>query len=100
VLKSLSCSDSSFRSDFDKMSEGNGGLLLFGGFEVDITQFDLSDHSSRVPSIKITNIVFIGLITLIVGLRIVTRALFVRKIFADDSKCELYDTNRGGLTTR
>jgi fumarate reductase subunit D len=62
-------------------------IVLFGGIEVDIGQFDLSDRSSRVSSVKIANIVFIVLVVLTVGLRIFARAKYVRHIFADDGTC-------------
>jgi hypothetical protein len=62
-------------------------VVLFGGFEVDISQFDLGDRSSRVSSVKIANIIFIILVVLIVSLRIFARVRYVRRIFADDGMC-------------
>ncbi|CAO2653938.1 Nn.00g106710.m01.CDS01 [Neocucurbitaria sp. VM-36] len=64
--------------------KGKANVLLFGGVEVDISQFDFDDHSSRVDSIKTTNILLIVLVMSIVSLRIFSRAVFVRNIFADD----------------
>ena len=52
--------------------------------QVDVSQFDFDDHSSRVDSIKTTNILLIVAVVSIVGLRIFARAVFVRNIFADD----------------
>jgi hypothetical protein len=62
-------------------------IVLFGGIEVDISQFDLGDRSSRVSSIKIANIIFIILVVLTVSLRIFARVKYVRRIFADDGTC-------------
>jgi hypothetical protein len=62
-------------------------VVLFGGFEVDISQFDLGDRSSRVSSVKIANIIFIILVVLTVSLRIFARVRYVRRIFADDGMC-------------
>ena len=53
--------------------------------QVDTSQFNFDDHSSRVSSIRTTNIVLIVLVVSIVGLRLLARAVFVRKVFADDS---------------
>jgi hypothetical protein len=62
-------------------------IVLFGGFEVDISQFDLGDRSSRVSSVQIANIIFIILVVLTVSLRIFARVKYVRRIFADDGTC-------------
>lgn len=51
-----------------------------------MSKFDFNDHSSRVSSIKITNILLIILVVFIVGLRLFARAVLVRKIFADDGE--------------
>ncbi|KAF1848658.1 uncharacterized protein K460DRAFT_353613 [Cucurbitaria berberidis CBS 394.84] len=66
------------------LGEIKATVLLFGGIEVDISQFDFNDHSSRTSSIKTTNTLLIILVVSIVGLRLFARAAFVRKIFADD----------------
>jgi hypothetical protein len=68
-----------------QFSEEN--IVLFGGIEVDISQFDLDDRSSRVSSVKIANIIFIILVILTVSLRIFGRVKYVRHIFADDGTC-------------
>jgi hypothetical protein len=61
--------------------------VYFGGIEVDISRFDFSDHSSRLGSVTITCTVFIVLIVLTVSLRIISRARYVKHIFADDGMC-------------
>ncbi|CAG5185419.1 uncharacterized protein ALTATR162_LOCUS11300 [Alternaria atra] len=58
--------------------------VFFGGIEVDISQFDFSDHSSRLGSVTITCTIFIVLVVLTVSLRIFSRAKYVRHIFVDD----------------
>ncbi|CAN9457782.1 unnamed protein product [Alternaria alternata] len=58
--------------------------VYFGGIEVDISQFDFSDHSSRLGAVTITCTVFIALVVLTVALRIFSRARYVRHIFLDD----------------
>jgi hypothetical protein len=60
-------------------------VILFGGVEVDLSQIDFNDRTSRVGTVKITNIVLIVLVVSIVTLRLAARAIFVRNIFADDS---------------
>lgn len=61
--------------------------VYFGGIEVDISQFDFSDHSSRLGAVTITCTVFIALVVLTVALRIFSRARYVRHIFLDDGTC-------------
>ncbi|CAI9629685.1 unnamed protein product [Alternaria burnsii] len=58
--------------------------VYFGGIEVDISQFDFSDHSSRLGAVTITCTVFIALVVLTVALRIFSRGRYVRHIFLDD----------------
>ncbi|KAF1836365.1 hypothetical protein BDW02DRAFT_493764 [Decorospora gaudefroyi] len=64
--------------------QSDAKIVLFGGIEVDISQFDFNDHSSRVASVKIANIIFIALVLTTVALRIFARVKYVRRIFADD----------------
>ncbi|KAI4945072.1 hypothetical protein J4E91_008049 [Alternaria rosae] len=65
-------------------SNPNADPVFFGGIEVDITQFDFSDHSSKVNSLTITCAVFIALVVSTVGLRLFARGKYVGHIFADD----------------
>ncbi|KAI4914980.1 hypothetical protein J4E90_005017 [Alternaria incomplexa] len=65
-------------------SNPNADPVFFGGIEVDITQFDFSDHTSKVNSLTITCAVFIALVVLTVGLRLFARAKYVGHIFIDD----------------
>lgn len=65
--------------------------VFFGGIEVDISQFDFSDHSSRLGSVTITCTIFIVLVVLTVSLRIFSRAKYVRHIFVDDGTCQTKD---------
>jgi hypothetical protein len=67
--------------------QSDGRLVLFGGIEVDISQFDFNDHSSRVANVKTANIILIILVVSTVSLRIFARAKYVRRIFADDGTC-------------
>lgn len=59
-------------------------VVSFGGFQVDISQFDFHDHSSRVITVKAWSIVFSWLVFLTVALRIFSRVKYVHNIFADD----------------
>jgi hypothetical protein len=59
-------------------------VLLFGGVKVNNTQFDLSDDSTRIASVRITNTIFIVLVVSVVGVRIFARAKYVHNIFMDD----------------
>ncbi|KAF2853823.1 hypothetical protein T440DRAFT_389092 [Plenodomus tracheiphilus IPT5] len=59
-------------------------VVLFGGVAVDISQFDFTDRSSRVASLRIVNIVLIVCVLSVVGLRIFARLKYVQRIFADD----------------
>jgi hypothetical protein len=68
-----------------------GPYVNFGGIRVDISQFDLSDTSSRVKSVHIANIVLIVLVVTVVSLRLCSRVKFVKQIFADDSEYPAYD---------
>lgn len=63
------------------MSEG---IFEVGDFKIDINQFDFTDRSSRVVNVRSTNILLIVLVLVTVSLRLTVRAVFVRKIFADD----------------
>lgn len=58
--------------------------LQFGGFKIDISQFDFDDHSSRVFAVRVSNIVFIISVVAIVVLRIFARVRYVNNVFADD----------------
>jgi hypothetical protein len=62
----------------------DGSVLLFGGVTVDTSQFDFTDESTRIASIKIANIMFIVLVVSVVGARIFARAKYVHNIFTDD----------------
>lgn len=64
----------------------SGQFVEIGGERVDISQFDLSDTSSRVNDVRTANIVLISLVILIVSLRLFARIKFVKRIFADDGK--------------
>ncbi|KAI4640009.1 hypothetical protein J4E93_008808 [Alternaria ventricosa] len=57
-------------------SNPNADPMFFGGIEVDITQFDFSDHTTKVNSLTITCAVFIALVVLTVGLRLFARAKY------------------------
>ncbi|KAL6707604.1 hypothetical protein ACN47E_003954 [Coniothyrium glycines] len=61
-----------------------GNTVTFGAIEVDLSQLDLNDHSSRVDWVRISSCVFIVLVLATVGLRVFARAMCVRKIFTDD----------------
>ncbi|USP75186.1 hypothetical protein yc1106_02460 [Curvularia clavata] len=65
------------------MSSGSQ-LVTFGGFQVDISQFDFQDHSSRVITVKAWSIVFCCLVFLTVALRIFARVKYVHRVFVDD----------------
>jgi hypothetical protein len=67
-------------------STPNEAPVFFGGIRVDISQFDFSNHSSRVTSVTTTCAVFIALVVLTVGLRLFARRRYVGRIFADDGK--------------
>ncbi|KAF2115424.1 hypothetical protein BDV96DRAFT_78329 [Lophiotrema nucula] len=58
--------------------------VLVGGVPVDTSQFDLTDHSSNVSSVRTTNIALIILVAVFVGLRFLVRLVIVRKVFVDD----------------
>ena len=70
-------------------SNPNADPVFFGGIEVDISQFDFSDHSSRVAGVTITCTVFIVLVVLTVALRIFARGKYVGHIFVDDGKLQV-----------
>jgi hypothetical protein len=59
-------------------------VVVFGALEVDLSQLDLNDHSSRVAWLRTSSIVFIVLVVTTVSLRIFARTTYVRKIFSDD----------------
>ncbi|KAL6167551.1 hypothetical protein ACJQWK_06971 [Exserohilum turcicum] len=59
-------------------------IVLFGGFKVDVSQFNLNDRSSNVAGVKIPCVIFIILVVLTVALRTFARAKYVGHIFADD----------------
>ncbi|KAL1794317.1 hypothetical protein ACET3X_007738 [Alternaria dauci] len=58
--------------------------LFFGNIEIDITEFDFSNLSSRLGTVTITCTVSIILVVLTVALRIYSRARYVKHIFLDD----------------
>jgi hypothetical protein len=57
------------------------------GIRVDISQFDLSNTTSRVNDVRIANFVLISLVIVTVSLRLLARIKFVKRIFADDGTC-------------
>jgi hypothetical protein len=63
-----------------------GQYVEIGGIRVDISQFDLSDTSSKVADVRTANIILISLVVVVVSLRLLARAKYVKRIFADDSK--------------
>jgi hypothetical protein len=66
------------------MSTMSGQYVDFGGIRVDVSQFDLSDTSSRVGDVRIASVVLISLVVSIVSLRLFARTRVVKHIFADD----------------
>jgi hypothetical protein len=64
----------------------SGQFVEIGGIRVDISQFDLSDTSSRVNDVRTANIVLISLVIVTVSLRLLARIKFVKRVFADDGK--------------
>jgi hypothetical protein len=64
----------------------SGQFVEIGGIRVDISQFDLSDTSSRVGDVRTANVVLISLVIVTVSLRLFARIKFVKRIFADDGK--------------
>jgi hypothetical protein len=64
--------------------QSDGNTVLFGGFEVDISQFDFNDHSSNVALVKVPCTIFIVLVIFTVALRIIARVKYVKSIFIDD----------------
>lgn len=68
-------------------------IVLFGGFEVDISQFDLDDRSSNVAGVRIPCIIFIILVVLTVALRTFARVKYVRHVFVDDGTCLMISGN-------
>lgn len=64
----------------------SGQFVEIGGISVDISQFDLSNTSSRVNDVRTANIVLISLVIVTVSLRLFARIKFVKRIFADDGK--------------
>jgi len=78
-------------------SNPNADPVFFGGIEVDITQFDFSDHTSKVNSLTITCAVFIALVVLTVGLRLFARAKYVGHIFIDDCTGQPIPSQRSQL---
>jgi hypothetical protein len=62
----------------------SGQFVDFGGIQVDVSQLNLSDTSSRVADIRITSIVLISLVVTVVSLRLFARTRVVKQIFADD----------------
>lgn len=65
------------------MSSGSQ-LVTFGGFQVDISQFNFQDHSSRVVTVEAWSIVLCVLVVVAVALRIFSRVKYVHTIFVDD----------------
>jgi hypothetical protein len=61
-----------------------GQFVDFGGIQVDVSQLNLSDTSSRVADIRITSIVLISLVVSVVSLRLFARTRVVKQVFADD----------------
>jgi hypothetical protein len=68
----------------------SGQLIEIGGLRVDVSQFDLSDTSSRVSHVRTTNIVLISLVVLVVSLRLFARIKFVKRTFTDDGTKQSY----------
>jgi hypothetical protein len=64
----------------------SGQFIVIGGIRVDISQFDLSDTSSKAAEVRTANIILISLVVVVVSLRLFARVKFVRRIFADDGK--------------
>jgi hypothetical protein len=62
----------------------SGQTVDFGGIQVDVSQLNLSDTSSRVADIRITSIVLISLVVSVVSLRLFARTRVVKQVFADD----------------
>lgn len=65
-------------------NQGTGSTVTIGGFSFDPSEIDFSDHSSRVGTVRSTNITLIILVGVFVFLRLCVRAIIVRKIFLDD----------------
>lgn len=59
--------------------------VFFGGITVDASHFDFDDHSSRVVTVRIANIVLIVLVLFTVSLRLFAKVKYVHRVFADDS---------------
>jgi hypothetical protein len=66
----------------------SGQFIDIGGLRIDISQFDLSDTSSKVAEVRTANIVLISLVVAVVSLRLFARSRIVKRIFADDGKSE------------
>jgi hypothetical protein len=64
----------------------SGQYIEIGGLRIDISQFDLSDTSSKVAEVRTANIVLISLVVATVSLRLLARTLIIKRIFADDGK--------------
>jgi ABC-type glucose/galactose transport system permease subunit len=64
----------------------SGQFVEIGNIRVDISQFDLSDTSSKVADVRTANIILISLVVVVVSLRLFARTKFVKRIFADDGK--------------
>jgi hypothetical protein len=68
------------------VSTMSGQYIEIGGLRIDISQFDLSDTSSKVAEVRTANIVLISLVVATVSLRLLARTLIIKRIFADDGK--------------
>jgi len=62
------------------------GLMPAGTDPNLLAQIDFSDHTSLKRPALIVSIVFLCLVSIVVSLRIFTRAYFVKTLFLDDSK--------------
>ncbi|KAF2730897.1 hypothetical protein EJ04DRAFT_499707 [Polyplosphaeria fusca] len=56
-----------------------------GGFQVDTSSFDFTNHTSRVWAVRTTNLVLIVLVSAFVALRLFVRVCIVGKVFTDDA---------------
>jgi hypothetical protein len=60
--------------------------VAVGGVQVNTSDFNFSDHRSRVWVIRTTNATLIALVAVFVALRLAVRICLVRKVFLDDGK--------------
>lgn len=59
-------------------------VVVFGAFEIDLSQFNFNDRSSRIGWIRVSSYIFIVLVFLAVALRVFARIRYVRRLFTDD----------------